>query len=112
MTQVRLRPLAEQDLVEQTQYYLAEAGADLAKRFFDTAVETLKTAGDRPAGGSLRIGELCGIDSLRVRKISGVPTGWFYFIRPEFVDEVRLLGFAQDLPSELAVVRGEVVPDD
>ena len=102
MTQVRLRPLAEEDLVEQTQYYLTEAGADLAERFFDTAVETLRTVGDRPDGGSLRIGELCGIDGLRVRRIPGFPTGWFYFVRPDFVDVVRLLGFAQDLPTELA----------
>ena len=102
MTQVRLRPLAEEDLVEQTQYYLAEAGTDLAERFFDTAAETLNTVGDQPEGGSLRIGELCEIEGLRVRRIPGFPSGWFYFVRPGFVDVVGLLGFAQDLPTELA----------
>lgn len=101
MTQVRLRPLAEQDLVDQTQHYVTEAGSDLAERFFDSAVDALKIVGDRPEGGSLRIGELCEMDGLRVRRIPGFPSGWFYFIRPEFVDVVRLLGFAQDLPAEL-----------
>ena len=101
MTQVRLRPLAEQDLVDQAQYYVTEAGSDLAERFFDSAVDALKIVGDRPEGGSLRIGELCEMDGLRVRRIAGFPSGWFYFIRPEFVDVVRLLGFAQDLPAEL-----------
>ena len=101
MTQVRLRPLAEQDLVDQTRYYGNEAGPDLAERFFDTATETLKIVGDRPEGGSLRIGELCEMDGLRIRRIPGFPAGWFYFIRTEFVDVVRLLGFSQDLPAEL-----------
>jgi len=101
MTQVRLRPLAEQDLVDQTQYDNTEAGPDLAERFFDTAIETLKVVGDRPEGGSLRIGELCEMDGLRVRRIPGFPAGWFYLMRPEFVDVVRLVGFAQDLPAEL-----------
>ena len=104
MTQVRLRPLAEEDLVGQTQYYLTEAGTEVAERFFDTAIETLNTVGDRPEGGSLRIGELCGIEGLRVRRIPGFPSGWFYFVRPDFVDVVRLLAFAQDLPAELETV--------
>ena len=102
MTPVRLRPLAEQDLVDQTRYYATEAGPDGAERFFDTAAETLKVVGDRPEGGSLRVGELCEMDGLRVRRVPGFPMGWFYFIRPDFVDVVRLLGFAQDLPAEFS----------
>lgn len=102
MTQVRLRPLAEVDLVDQTRYYAAEADASVAERFFDTAIETLAVVADRPEGGSLRIGELCAIDGLRVRRIPGFPSGWFYFIRPDHIDVVRLLGFAQDLPAELS----------
>lgn len=102
MRPVRLRPLAEQDLVDQTNYYANEAGVELAERFFNTAVETLQTVGDRPEGGSLRIGELSEVDGLRVRRIRGFPSGWFYFVRSDFVDVVRLLGFAQDLPGELA----------
>jgi len=46
MTQVRLRPLAEQDLVDQTRSCAHGAGPDLAERFFDTAAETLQIVGD------------------------------------------------------------------
>lgn len=102
MTEVQLRPMAEQDLVDQTHYYATEAEPVLAQRYFDTAIETLQTIGARPEGGSLRIGELCGIDGLRIRRITGFPSAWFYFVRTDHVDVVRLLGFAQDLPSELS----------
>ena len=103
MNQVRLRPLAETDLVEQTRYFAGEGGEELGGRFFDTAVSTLDIVrNNRPEGGSLRIGELCEIDSLRVRQVKGFPCGWFYFIRDDYIDVVRLLGYAQDLPAELS----------
>ena len=102
MTQVRLRPLAENDLVEQTRYYASEGGKALGERFFDAAIATLDTIGNRPKGGSLRIGELCEIESLRVRRVKDFPCGWFYFVRDDHVDVVRLLGYAQDLPVELS----------
>lgn len=102
MTPVRLRPLAEADLVAQTRYYVSKGGEELGARFFDTAISTLDTVGTRPEGGSLRIGELCEIESLRVRQVKGFPCGWFYIIRDDHVDVVRLLGYAQDLPAELS----------
>ena len=102
MTELQLRPLAERDLIERTQYYSAEGGPALGERFFGSAAQTLDTIRDRPEGGSLRIGELCEIDGLRVRRVPGFPCGWFYFVRVDFIDGVRLLGYAQDLPSELA----------
>lgn len=104
MIDVRLRPLAEQDLVEQTRYYKSEPGPAVAERFFDAAIAGLQIVAGRPEGGSLRIGELCDIDGLRVRRLPGFPSGWFYFIRPGFIDVVRLLGFAQDLPAQLGDV--------
>ena len=102
MSELRLRPLAEQDLVERTQYYRTEGGPTLGKRFFDAAAETLDVVRDRPEGGSLRIGDLCEIEGLRTRRVAGFPCGWFYFIQSDYVDVVRLLSYTQDLPSELA----------
>jgi toxin ParE1/3/4 len=48
------------------------------------------------------VGELCDIPGLRVRRIEGFPVGWFYFVRPDHADVVRLLSDAQDLPVILA----------
>ena len=102
MSEARLRPLAELDLVERTEYYRSEGGDDLGQRFFDAAIESLREIERMPGAGSLRIGELCGVDGLRSRRLSRFPCGWFYFERHDHVDVVRLLAYAQDLETILS----------
>ena len=107
MTTLLLRPLAEADLIERTRYYRQEGGDDLGERFFDAAMAALGAIGRMPGAGSPRIGELCDIPGLRVRRIMGFPCGWFYFTVDDHVDVVRLLADAQDLPSILADIEHE-----
>ena len=102
MTVARLRPLAESDLVQRTRYYTTEGGTDLGVRFFDAAVASLRAIETMPNAGSPRAGELCDIPGLRVRRVLGFPVGWFYFVRSDHADVVRLLSDAQDLPVILA----------
>jgi toxin ParE1/3/4 len=102
VTATRLRPLAESDLIERTRYYRREAGADVASRFFDAAIAALSAIGRMPNAGSTDPGELVGIDGLRARRIAGFPCAWFYFVNDRYVDVVRLLHEAQDLPVVLA----------
>lgn len=102
MTIARLRPLAETDLVERTRYYRTEGGTELGSRFFDAAVASLRAIDKMPGAGSPRPGELCDIPGLRVRRIEGFPVGWFYFVRSDHADVVRLLADAQNLPVILA----------
>jgi toxin ParE1/3/4 len=102
VTVARLRPLAEADLVERARYYSAEGGTDLGVRFFDAAVASLRAIEKMPNAGSPRVGELCDIPGLRVRRIDGFPVGWFYCVRSDHTDIVRLLSDAQDLPVILA----------
>jgi toxin ParE1/3/4 len=94
-----LRPVAEADLVERTHYYRREGGDSLGERFFDAAISALGAIGRMPGAGSPRVGELCGISGLRVRRVVGFPCGWFYFVTQDHVDIVRLLADAQDLPA-------------
>ncbi len=101
MTPARLRPLAEADLIERSRYFAAHAGADVATRFFDASVAALVAVERLPGTGSPRIGELCGIPGLRVRRIEGFPCGWFYFVRADHVDVVRLLADSQDIAAVL-----------
>lgn len=101
MSQVRLRPLAEFDLVERSGYYRSQGRDDIGRRFFDTAIETLREIERMPGAGSPRIGEMCGVDGLRSRRIAGFPSGWFYLERDDHVDVVRLLAYAQDLETIL-----------
>ncbi len=107
MTTVLLRPLAEADLIERTTHDRRNGGNDLGVRFFDAAVAALGAIGRMPRAGSPRIGELCDIPGLRVRRIVGFPCGWFYFTADDHVDVVRLLADAQDLPAILADIEHE-----
>jgi len=107
VTIARLRPLAETDLIKRTRYYRVEGGEHLGARFFDTAVASLRAIEQMPRAGSLRIGELCEIPGLRVRRITGFPCGWFYFAHEDHLDVVRLLADAQDLPAILADLEHE-----
>ena len=107
MTTVLLRPLAEADLIARTRFYRGEGGDGLGERFFDAAVAALGAITRMPGAGSPRVGELCGIPGLRVRRVVGFPCGWFYFIANGHVDVVRLLADAQDLPTILADVAHE-----
>lgn len=102
MTTAQLRPLAEDDLVERTRFYRSQGGDEPGARFFDAALAALRTIERMPDIGSLRIGEISDINGLRSHRITGFPCGWFYFARTDHLDVVRLLAYAQDLPSLLA----------
>jgi toxin ParE1/3/4 len=102
VTTTHLRPRAETDLVERTRYYRVEGGDALGGRFFEAAMTALDAIGRMPGAGSPRVGELCGIAGLRVRRVANFPCGWFYFATGDRVDVVRLLADAHDIAAVLA----------
>jgi toxin ParE1/3/4 len=91
VTPAWLRPRAEADLVERSRYYAAEAGHDVAERFFDAAISALRAVERMPGTGTPRVGELCDIPGLRMRRVEGFPCGWYYFVHRDHLDVVRLL---------------------
>lgn len=101
MIEVRLRPLAEDDLVDQVGYYRDAAGEKVAGRFFDEAIDALGTIREWPEAGSPRIGIEIGIEGLRTRSIPGFPLAGFYFAHQDHADVVRLLGWSQDVAALL-----------
>ena len=107
MTRPILRPQAEVDLVERARHYRDEGGSDIGERFFDAAMTALDATGQMPGAGSPRVGELCGIDRLRVRRIPNFPYGWFSFASGDRVDVVRLLADTQDIAAVLADIEQE-----
>jgi len=107
VTRPILRPKAEVDLIERSRYYRNEGGSDLDERFFDAAITALDAIGRMPGAGSPRVGEVCGINGLRVRRITNFPCGWFYFASDDHVDVVRLLADAQDIAAVLADIDQE-----
>ena len=107
MKRSRLRPLAEEDLVQRTRYYARVGGRVLAERFFDNAIAALTPIERMPGSGSLRLGELCDVPGLRDWAVKDFPVRWCYFEAADHPDVVRLLADAQDLPMLL----GAVEPD-
>lgn len=97
MKPARLRPRAEQDLIEAARYYAQEGGTALGARLFDAALAALKPIQRIPGMGSPRLGQLCDIPGLRSWGVEGFPLRWFYFERDDHLDVVRLLGDRQDI---------------
>ncbi len=101
MKSTRLRPRAEQDLIDAARYYAAQGGRALAERMFDAAADALRPIERMPGLGSLRIGQLCDIPGLRAWGVTGFPMQWFYFEADDHLDVVRLLGDRQDIATIL-----------
>ncbi|GAA4352664.1 hypothetical protein GCM10023165_42220 [Variovorax defluvii] len=99
MKPAKLRPLAQQDLIETAQYHAQAGGRALAERFFDAALAALKALQRMPAMGSPRIGKLCDIPRLRAWRVTGFPVQWFYFDVHDHLDVVRLVGERQDIAA-------------
>jgi len=95
----KLRPQAEEDLVNAARYYAREGGRALGERMFDAALAALKPIQRMPAMGSPRLGQMCEIAGLRSWRVTGFPLQWFYFETADHLDVVRLLGDRQDIAA-------------
>lgn len=93
-----LRSLAERGFVSKIDYYLDvdAPSTALAERFFEAADRALRQIERRPGVGSLRIGELRGVPTLRSFPVKGFSIQWFYFEGEAQLDVVRLLADRQD----------------
>jgi len=98
----RLRPAAQQDLVELSLWYAEQGGAPLAARLFDAARDALKPIQRMPGLGSPALAESVGMPGLRHWGVDGFPVRWFYFEREDHLDVLRLLGERQDIAAILA----------
>ena len=101
MTKAWLRPRAEADLIDRTAHYRSAGGDELAERFFDSALASLRSIERMPGIGSPLVGEMCDIPGLRSCAVKGFPIRWYYFIAEDHLDVVRLLADAQDLTAIL-----------
>ena len=101
MKLARLRPLAEQDLVDAVRHCAQAGGVKLAERLFDAAVLALEPIQNMPAIGSPRLGLLCEIPGLRAWRVTDFPMQWLYFEADDHLDVVRLLADRQDIVAIL-----------
>lgn len=101
MKPARLRPAAENDLVDAARHYAQVGGRALGKRMFDAALLALEPVRRNPSMGSPRLGRMCEIPGLRSWRVDGFPLTWLYFEAKVHLDVVRLLGERQDIVAIL-----------
>ena len=101
MKPVSLRPRADAD-IDECAAYIARDNPGAALRFLDAIQQALATISEQPAIGSLRYAHLPMLDSLRMWVVSGFENYLvFYIERMHFIDVVRVLHAARDIPSML-----------
>ncbi len=87
--------------MHEARHYAEAGGRELGERLFDAALDALEAPCQHPHIGSMRLGRLCGISGLRSWRVKGFPLQWFYFVRSDHLDVVRLLADRQDIAAIL-----------
>ena len=98
---VQFRDRASADLDEAIDYYLSEAGQDVALRFVDAVERTARRAGKNPQLGTLRFAYELGLPGLRALPVGRYPHLMFYVGREDVIDVWRLLHTSRDIPNTL-----------
>ena len=101
MTAVFVSPAAEADLGAVTDYYLAEAGVEVAIAFLTAWDHCVGHISEFPASGSPRLAATVGIAGLRVWQVKGFPHLVVYTETARGVTVIRVLHSARDIPAHL-----------
>lgn len=96
-----LRARAHADVQGIVDHYLAEAGAETARRFIDRLESAFRTLGRQPGIGSPRMGHELGLPGLRSWPLSPFPYVVFYIEGDAALDVWRVLHAHSDLPDWL-----------
>ncbi|MBI5279678.1 MAG: type II toxin-antitoxin system RelE/ParE family toxin [Burkholderiales bacterium] len=101
--QVVLRALAVADADAAIEWYLEEAGPEVALGFIDALQAANAHIARHPGTGSLRWGQALDIPGLRCWRLSRFPFLVFYFETQAGVDVWRVLHAERDIPAWLLV---------
>ncbi len=88
---VFLRSAARADVEAATDWYIVEAGDDVALRFVDSLDNVLAIVGQHPALGSPRYAHVLRFPGLRSRRVRGFPYLVFYVEADERIEVLRLV---------------------
>lgn len=80
-------------------YYVGEAGADVALGFIDALQTTYRSIANHPAAGSPRYANELGLPGLRSRILRRYPYLVFYVERDDHIDVWRVLHALRDIPA-------------
>ncbi|MDX0023462.1 type II toxin-antitoxin system RelE/ParE family toxin [Sinorhizobium meliloti] len=93
------RELARSDVEEAIDYYVSEAGNEIALGFIDSLQEAYALIANHPEAGSLRYAYELGLPDLRSVSLKRYPYLVFYRDQPGLVDVWRVLHAKRDIPQ-------------
>ncbi|ASQ13159.1 type II toxin-antitoxin system RelE/ParE family toxin [Sinorhizobium meliloti] len=93
------RELARSDVEEAIDYYVREAGNEIALGFIDSLQEAYALIANHPEAGSLRYAYELGLPDLRSVSLKRYPYLVFYRDQPGLVDVWRVLHAKRDIPQ-------------
>lgn len=99
MTPLRVRPQADRDLGAALEYLLRENAPAAARQLLDEFEAALSRIAGRPGVGSPRYAHL--FQGLRCWKLRRHPYLVFYVPHAGFIDVLRVLHAARDIPAAL-----------
>jgi toxin ParE1/3/4 len=100
------RAIADRDIDDAVDYYTDVAGVETALRFVSELAKTKRRVAEAPRHGSPRYAPTLGTPNLRHRKIGRFPYLVFYIEHDDWIDVVRVLHAARDIPSWLTEPEG------
>jgi len=101
MKPVRVRPRADTE-IDALADYIAQDNPAAAFRFLDAIQKTFDLIGEQPGVGSRRYAHLPMMEGLRVWPVAGFGKHLvFYIERPAYIDVLRVLHGARDIPAAL-----------
>ena len=98
---VLFRELAHRDVEAAVDYYVREAGLNVALGFIDALQSTYRTVAAHPALGSPRYAQELALPGLRSVAMRGFPYLVFYRERDDHIDVWRVLHARRDIPSRM-----------
>lgn len=101
MLPAQFRAKATSDIGEALSYYVAEADAEVAKRFVDELEGTIRQLERHPELGSLRFAYELDLPGVRSFRVDSFPHVIFYLIRSDHLDVLRVLHTSRDVPASL-----------
>nr|WP_153503770.1 type II toxin-antitoxin system RelE/ParE family toxin [Sinorhizobium meliloti] len=91
--------MARSDVEEAIDYYVREAGNEIALGFIDSLQEAYALIANHPEAGSLRYAYELGLPDLRSVSLKRYPYLVFYRDQPGLVDVWRVLHAKRDIPQ-------------
>ena len=95
------REQANRDVEAAIDYYVREAGQDVAMAFIDALQDAYRAIGENPGTGSPRYAHELNLPGLRSCKLVRYPFLAFYHERPDHIDLWRVLHVQRDIPAWL-----------